>query len=220
MCKIFGVDIGNSDSKAVSESGAFCLKNIISPGRERRLFEEEKGAYADYLDVSIESRGNALGRFFVGDLALREVGQYTREKHMGSMKAGNGDTYVLLLTSVALSAVYPCGDYDPFYFAIVLENHYMYSYDQYEIRTHIDNYQFNTVEYPLAGKWYTGKVDNWMPVYPELGEYYTLPREYYSTRADNIKIFDGMQVKYTVSLKQLSTGTIKDYKGTVTIKLN
>ena len=114
----------------------------------------------------------------------------------------------------------PGGDYDPFYFAIVLENNQMYPSNQYEIRTHIDNYQFNTIEYPLADKWYSGRVDNWHPVYPGLSEYYTLARKYYTTRADNIKIFDGMQVQYTVSLKQLSTGTIKDYKGTVTIKLN
>ena len=107
MCKIFGVDIGNSDSKTVSENGAFSLKNIISPGRERRLYEDEKGAYADYLDVTIESKGVPLGRFFVGDLALREGGQYTREKHMGSLKAENTDTYVLLLVSIALSLFDP-----------------------------------------------------------------------------------------------------------------
>lgn len=118
-----------------------------------------------------------------------------------------------------IKVVYPGGDYDPFYFAIVLTNNEMYQPKQFEIRTHIDNYPFNTIEYPLADKWYAGKVDNWMPVYPGISEYYTLGRVYYTTRANNVKIFDGMQIQFTVSLKQISTGKVKDYKGTATIKL-
>jgi hypothetical protein len=118
-----------------------------------------------------------------------------------------------------IEVVYPGGDYDPFYFAIVLSNNEMYQPKQFEIRTHIDNYPFNTIEYPLGDKWYSGKVDNWMPVYPGISEYYTLKRKYYTTRADNVKVFDGMQVQFTVSLKQISTGKVKDYKGTATIKL-
>ncbi len=118
-----------------------------------------------------------------------------------------------------IEVAYPEGDYDPFYFAIVLANHEMYLTGEYEIRTHIDNYPFNTIEYPLADKWYTGKVDGWMPVYQDMKEYYTLGRVYYTTRANNIKIFDGMQIQFTVSVKQISTGIIKECKGTATIKL-
>ena len=118
-----------------------------------------------------------------------------------------------------IEVVYPGGDYDPFYFAIVLQNNEMYQPKQFEIRTHIDNYPFNTIEYPLGDKWYGGRVDGWQPVYPGISEYYTLTRKYYTTRAANVQVFDGMQVEFTVSLKQLSTGTVKDYKGTATIKL-
>jgi hypothetical protein len=89
MCKTFGVDIGNSDLKIVSDNEYLSIKNIIAPGRERRIFEQEKGELMDYLDVTIESKGESLGRFFVGELALKEGGQYIREKHMGSTKAFN-----------------------------------------------------------------------------------------------------------------------------------
>lgn len=101
MCKMFGVDIGNSDIKIVYGTDCLSIKNIIAPGRERRIFEQETGEPIDYLDVTIESKGEGLGRYFVGDLALKEGGQYIREKHMGSIKTLNNDTYVLLLAAIA-----------------------------------------------------------------------------------------------------------------------
>ena len=120
-----------------------------------------------------------------------------------------------------LEVKYSEGDFDNNYFYIILANHEWYPLGQYEIKTHIDNYPFNKLEFPLADKWYTGTSDGWYEVYPDYGECYSLPKTYYATREDmkKIPITDGMQIQYTVSLKQLSTGTIKDYKGTAVIKL-
>lgn len=109
MQKIYGIDPGNSDLKGYTGGKTFTLKNVIAPGRDRRLFQQEVGELEEFLDVSITSNNEDLGRFFVGDLALQEGGQFLREKNIGSSKASNQDTYVLVLTALAFNL------YDPQY---------------------------------------------------------------------------------------------------------
>lgn len=117
MIKIFGVDPGNSDLKIAAEGSTFQLKNAIAHGRERRLHEKEAGDKKDFLDISIE--GPAVsGRYFVGDLALREGGQYLREKQVGDQKATNIDTYVLMLAGIAYQLHDPANPKKTAYIAI------------------------------------------------------------------------------------------------------
>ena len=119
---------------------------------------------------------------------------------------------------------YSQGKYDPEYFRILLKNSEFYTDAQFQQRVHIDNYpQLNAFEQPsliTANKWDYAKKDGWYDVYSGSEILYGLSKDYYATREDmkTLNLKPGMRIEYTVSIKQLSTGIIKDYKGTAILK--
>lgn len=120
---------------------------------------------------------------------------------------------------------YSEGDHDPSYFRLILKNHEMYPDDkQFQRKVQIDNYpQLNTFEQPnlvTPNKWDFGRNNDWYYVSSHSETIYELSKYYYATREDmkTLKLTSGMKIDYTVSFKQVSTGIIKEYKGTAILK--
>lgn len=105
------------------------------------------------------------------------------------------------------------------YFTLQLDNYYKYKSDDYEIKFECTNYpQLNTIESPDGdGGWFGGVITGWSGCSQEI---FTLTRKYYSTRENEktLKITDGMEIKYIVTIRQKSTGIKKEYPGTVIVK--
>lgn len=119
---------------------------------------------------------------------------------------------------------YTEGDFDPQYFRIILKNGGFYPDDQFQVKVHIDNYpQLNGFEQPsliTANKWDYAKKDGWKNIFNNTEEIYGLNKEYYATRDDmkNLKLTSGMKIEFTISLKQISTGIIKEYKDAAVLR--
>jgi len=118
---------------------------------------------------------------------------------------------------------YSEGDFDPEYFRIVLKNAEVYPDEQFQVKVYIDNYpQLNGFEQPslTANRWDYARKDGWKKIYSYTEKIYGVNKEYYAKREDmkNIKLTSGMKIEFTISLKQISTGIIKDYKGIAILK--
>ena len=119
---------------------------------------------------------------------------------------------------------YSGGDYDPDFFRLILKNHRMYPDGEFQQKVYIDNYpQLNAIEQPslvTPNKWEYARCDEWYEIYSGIEKVYELVKKYYATREDRkmLKLTSGTKIEYTVSIKQISTGIIKDYKGTVVLK--
>jgi len=115
--------------------------------------------------------------------------------------------------------------YSPYYFVIKLENAKQYPMNAYMVKVNIDNYpQLNKTEQPNAlypGGWEEIQINNWTDIQTGIEDIWDLNKAYYTTRENKktFKINDGMVINYTVSIKQVKTNIVKDYKGVVTVKL-
>ncbi|WP_026486544.1 ParM/StbA family protein [Caldanaerobius polysaccharolyticus] len=101
--KLIGVDIGNDSVKVKTKDSEFNIMNLVSAGYNRRVFGQEAGHLINLLDVSIESKGRQMGRYFVGGLAFKENRGDMIEKSRGETKAESDITYIMVLTSLAYS---------------------------------------------------------------------------------------------------------------------
>ena len=116
--------------------------------------------------------------------------------------------------------------YSPYYFVIKLVNAKQYPMNAYMVKVNIDNYpQFNTIEQPSAinpSGWDVINLNSWIPIETGIDQYWTLKKKYYTTRENKktLTITNGMTINYTVSVKQIKTGIVKDYKGSAIVKIN
>ena len=99
--KLIGVDIGNDSVKIKTKDNEISIMNILSAGYDRRVFGKEMGHLSNLLDLSIESKGKNMGRYFVGGLAFKENRGDMIEKSRGETKAEGESTYIILLASLA-----------------------------------------------------------------------------------------------------------------------
>lgn len=99
--KLIGIDIGNDSVKVKTKENEINIMNLISAGYNRRIFGQEMGHLSNLLDVSIESKGKDLGRYFIGGLAFKENRGDMIEKSRGETKAESDTTYIMILASLA-----------------------------------------------------------------------------------------------------------------------
>ncbi|SHF78679.1 plasmid segregation protein ParM [Caldanaerobius fijiensis DSM 17918] len=99
--KLIGIDIGNDSIKIKAKDNEINIMNLISAGYNRRVFGQEMGHLSNLLDVSIESKGKDLGRYFIGGLAFKENRGDMIEKSRGETKAESDTTYIMILASLA-----------------------------------------------------------------------------------------------------------------------
>ncbi|MDT8718241.1 ParM/StbA family protein [Clostridium sp. 19966] len=113
VTKKIGADAGNDSLKLYLEEENYEGKkelevmNVIAPGYKRRTLGTEKGHLSNLLDVTIQSEGKELGRYFVGGLAFKENREDLIEKSKKDKKAKSLDTIILIMTGCAYAL------YDP-----------------------------------------------------------------------------------------------------------
>ena len=127
MKKFIGCEVGNYDTKLMTreksimsyselkkgqlltseEAMVLGIINVVAPGHERRSLKLSTDSLYNLLDVTIETKElEANGRWFVGDLALKEGSQIlkpTREDE----KWKNPTTLIMILTTIAFALFDP-----------------------------------------------------------------------------------------------------------------
>lgn len=108
---VVGADLGNDGFKIVGPTKReLYIMNILSPWHERRVVQDDTRLPLNLLEVEVLSKGQNLGKFFVGGMAynfnrgiLKE--RTVADRHNG--KANSPETLIVLLTSIAISLIKP-----------------------------------------------------------------------------------------------------------------
>lgn len=106
-----GVDLGNDAFKVVGPTKReLFIMNILAPWHERRVINEDTRFPLNLLEVEVCSKGENMGKFFVGGMAynfnrgiLKE--RSVADRHNG--KATDSGTLTVLLTAIAVSLIKP-----------------------------------------------------------------------------------------------------------------
>lgn len=102
---IAGVDIGNDSMKYYdgTQDSLSIMPNVMAESIELEHFEVQQGSLLDFLDVRVESKGQLLGRYFVGKLAEKNP-KHIQEMFTGNNKADEKQVMICLLTLLASKA--------------------------------------------------------------------------------------------------------------------
>ena len=127
MKKFIGCEVGNYDTKLITKEKSIIdladnkdkqvisdeevlilgVKNVVAPAQERRTLKLSTSELISSLDVTIETKEpEANGRWFVGDIALREGSQILKPTQEDK-KSKNPTTLIMILTTIAYAL------YDP-----------------------------------------------------------------------------------------------------------
>lgn len=106
-----GADLGNDAFKVIGPTKReLFILNIIAPWHERRVISDDTRFPLNLLEVEVTTKGDNLGRYFVGGMAyhfnrgiLKE--RTVADRHNG--KANDKGTLIVLLTSIAVSLIKP-----------------------------------------------------------------------------------------------------------------
>ena len=106
-----GADMGNDAFKIIGPTKReLFVMNILAPWHERRIVTEDTRFPLNLLEVDVKSKGQNLGKYFVGGMAynfnrgiLKE--RTVADRHNG--KSNDTETLIILLTSIALSLLKP-----------------------------------------------------------------------------------------------------------------
>lgn len=106
-----GADLGNDSFKIIGPTKKeLFVMNILAPWHERRVITEDTRYPLNLLEVEVKSKNENLGKYFVGGMAYNFNKGIVKERtvtdrHNG--KAGDSQTLIILLTSIALSLLKP-----------------------------------------------------------------------------------------------------------------
>ena len=104
-----GVDLGNDAFKVIGPTKReLFIMNIIAPWHERRVISDDTRYPLNLLEVEVVSKGENLGKYFVGGMAYNFNRGIIKERTVADRhngKARDKGTLITLLTSVAVSLI-------------------------------------------------------------------------------------------------------------------